>query len=800
MKILFSWLKEFVDVSESPYNVADRLTMAGIEVASVDYLGEGFDNIVVARIEKIEKHPNADKLSLCQVSDGKGTYSIVCGATNIQEGYIVPLALPGAVLPGGFEIKKVRIRGVTSEGMLCSERELGISDDHSGIMILPKGSPIGESLKDFLGLDDYLIEIEITPNRGDCLSVLGVAREVSALYGVPLKVPEVNVVEDGEEIEDVARVNVENLDLCPRYSSRVIYDVEISPSPVWLQQRLRLSGIRPINNVVDITNYILLELGQPMHAFDLDLLDESRIVVKCPEEHLVFRTLDGVERNIAPDMLLIWDGRKPVAVAGVMGGENTEVRDETKRVLFESAHFSPISIRRTAKRLGLSTESSYRFERGVDPSGTLFAIDRAISIMREFSSFKVCKGFIDVKKEGDFTKKVSLRKERAVYVTGLEFEEEEVEGILSRLGFDVHREEGEFSVTVPPHRFDVEREIDLIEELVRVKGYDKVPTTYPNAPSPHKSVDHEFSIFRERLADNLVSLGFTEAINYSFMPVRKYDALKGYSHDFDGEPIKLSNPISEDTAVMRPSLVHGLLKNISLNLSRYEKNLRIFEIGKVFRKNLENDLFEEIRLGMALSGELYPETPINGGREVDFYLTRSVMENLLPGLGFREYAIAPQKTPSLFSKNESAGIVIDGITIGYLGKVNPEVLKLYEIDQDVYLAELSLSKLRDMKAEEAVFKPLSKYPPVERDVSFILPYDIGVGDIVEYIRRVHETIRKVYVFDLFVSEKLGSGKKSVGFRILFQSDERTLTDEEVNDIHRTIVKLVENRFGGKLRS
>ncbi|RMG60839.1 MAG: phenylalanine--tRNA ligase subunit beta, partial [Deltaproteobacteria bacterium] len=789
MKILFSWLKEFVDVPDTPENLADRLTMAGIEASSVEYLGKGFDNLVVARIEKIEKHPNADRLSLCQVWDGERTRPIVCGATNIREGDIVPLALPGAVLPGGIEIRKAKIRGVVSEGMMCSEKELGLSEDHSGIMILPEEAAVGSPVRDALFLDDYLIEVEITPNRGDCLSVLGVAREVSALYGIPLKKPKISFPEEGEDVTKVASVQIKDLDLCPRYSSRVVSGVKIAPSPLWMQQRLRLCGIRPINNVVDVTNYILLELGQPMHAFDLDLLEGAAIVVKRAGERMKFTTLDGMERDIEPDDLLIWDGKRPVALAGIMGGENTEVRETTTRVLFESAHFTPLTIRKTSRRLGLSTESSYRFERGVDPAGTLYAAERAVTLLAGMTDLVVHRGFIDVRERDDFSRSVPLRVERASKIAGLPFTREDAREILSGLGCEVKDGEGgTLSVTVPPHRFDLEREIDLVEELVRIRGYGEVPTTYPSARAPHTSKDHDFFLFREKTAEILSTLGFSECVTFSFMSGKLYETMKKFLPDFEEEPIRIANPISEETQVMRPSLFPGLVKALSHNLSHYERDVRIFEAGKVFSRAMKESLYEEYRVGFILSGDLYPKTHVNRGREVDFLFARSVLENLFSRLGKRETVIAPAKTPPLFEEGESCIIIIDGKTIGYIGKVHSEVLKIFDLERDFYYCEFSLTKLFDVPEKTAKFTPISKYPPVERDLSFVLPYDIPVGDIVEYVKRVHEFVRKVYVFDVFVSEKLGAGKKSVGLRIIFQSDDRTLTDRDVDDIHKTIVK------------
>ena len=553
MKIPYSWLKEFIDTRLSPAQAQEALTMAGVEVSSCRFLGEGLDSVVTARILEMRPHPDADRLSLCKVTDGSTTFGIVCGAKNMKAGDAVALAKIGARLPNGVEIKKAKIRGQASEGMLCSEQELKLAEASAGIMILPEDTAPGKPLADALGLSDWLLEVEITPNRGDCLSVLGVAREIASITGEKVVLPDVSFPEEGEPIGDLVRIDVSDPDLCPRYTARAISGVTIAPSPDWMRRRLTLCGIRPINNIVDVTNYLLLEVGQPMHAFDLDRLRGARIDVRAPKETLTFTTLDGSERKIDPGMLLIRDGEGPVAVAGVMGGANSEVVDGTTRVVFESAHFSPPSIRRTAKRLGLSSEASYRFERGVDPAGTVYAADRAVSLLSRFAPLSVAKGVIDVGGENVKPRTVPFRPERATRIMGRVYAPEACLEIFARLGFPVADDgTGTWNVTVPTHRFDIEREIDLVEEVARLSGYDSIPTTYPESKAPEFSGDDRFVDIQERAFDFLRGRGFSQAVNFSFVAGRTWERLGAFLGFDPADAVRLVNPISDDDDLDAP--------------------------------------------------------------------------------------------------------------------------------------------------------------------------------------------------------------------------------------------------------
>ena len=800
MKILYSWLKEFVDTRLSAAEIQDALTMAGVEVSSCRYLGEGFDNVVTSKILDQKQHPNADKLSLCRVTDGSLEYRIVCGARNMKAGDIVALARAGAKLPNGMEIRKAKIRGEHSEGMLCSEMELGLSEESSGIMILPADTAPGIPLTEALGLADWLLEVEVTPNRGDCLSVLGVAREIAAITGEKAILPEAGFREGTVPVSDLASVHVTDADLCPRYSARAIADVVIAPSPAWMQRRLSLCGIRPISNIVDITNYILLELGQPMHAFDLDRLAGAKIDVRRSGIPRRYTTLDGSERDILPEMLLIWDGEGPVAVAGVMGGLNTEVLPGTVKVLFESAHFDPASIRRTSRRLGLSSESSYRFERGVDPGGTMYAVDRAISLLERFASFTAARGAIDVGGEKDFARAVPFRPARAGRIVGREYTDEECREVFARLSFPVNEEgAGAWTVKIPPHRFDLEREIDLVEEVARIIGYDGIPVSYPESGAPDFSRDDRFTGILENASELLRVQGFTQAINFSFVSGKEWERHAPMLGFDPGDAMRLSNPISDDATIMRPHLLTGLLHNVALNVRRFKEDIRLFEVGKAFGKSLAETHFEEPRIGFVMHGRRFPDKWEGGQALLDFYDAKSVAESLVGLLGFSPVYFVPTASRPFLAQGKSADLLKDGETIGWVGAVRRELLTAFEIPGPAFYGEIRAAAAAG-PGKLSIYSPLPKFPPVSRDIACVLPARVPVGDVLAMITELHAEIESATVFDVYTGEKIGEGNKSVAFRVRIQPQDRTLTDADVNSIHTKIVKLLENRFGGKIRS
>ncbi len=800
MKVLYSWLTEFVDTRLSPREVQDALTMAGVEVSSCRYLGEGMDDVVVARILEMRPHPDAEKLSLCRVTDGKSEYRVVCGAKNMKTGDAVALARAGATLPAGMQIGKAKIRGQVSEGMLCSEQELGLAEESPGIMILPGDSQEGMPLAPAIGMADWLLTVEITPNRGDCLSVLGVAREVAAITGETVVLPEVSFAEDTLPAAEVASVVVTDRDLCPRYSARVITDVTIAPSPPGIQRRLALCGVRPINNIVDITNYLLLELGQPMHAFDLDRLAGNRIDVRKSGTPRTFTTLDGTAREILPEMLLIWDAEGPVAVAGVMGGQNTEVLPETRRILFESAHFAPASIRSTGRRLGLSTESSYRFERGVDPSGTMYAADRALSLLSGFADICVSAGSFDIGGDREYRRTVPFRPARAERVIGRTYSDRECTDVLTRLGFPVKEGgKGAWEVTVPAHRFDIEREIDLVEEIARLSGYDTIPTTYPESEAPDFSPDDRLAAEVERASEFLRTEGFSQAINFSFVSGKEWEkhaSLLGFD---PSDAMRVANPISEDTTLMRPHLLTGLLHNVEGSIRRFVDDIRLFEVGKAFGKSLAEGHFEELRIAFVMYGRRMPGTWSGAGETVDFYDAKGVAEAILALLGGKPFHFVPAASRPFLEPGKSSEIVKDGEAIGWVGAVCRDLLSALEIAGAAYYGEIRVHKA--LSAPVAVqYRAIPRFPPVFRDIACVFPMSVPVGDVLAMVRELSPEIREAEVFDVFTGAKIGAGRKSIAFRIRIQAEQRTLTDADVHSIHTKVVNLLENRFGGTIRT
>ncbi|MBP2676217.1 MAG: Phenylalanyl-tRNA synthetase beta chain, partial [Deltaproteobacteria bacterium] len=581
----------------------------------------------------------------------------------------------------------------------------------------------------------------------------------------------------------------------------VVTEVRVAPSPDWMQRRLALCGIRPINNVVDITNYLLLEFGQPMHAFDLDRLKGPRIDVRAPAVRMPFTTLDGTERNIDPGMLLIWDAEGAVAVAGVMGGRDSEVTDATTRVLFESAHFQPASIRRTARRLGLSSESSYRFERGVDPGGTLLAADRAVSLLAGFASVAPAKGFLDAGSGSGFVRKVRFRPSRAGRIVGLEYPPEKCREIFARLSFPVEEENAvEWNVSVPSHRFDIEREIDLVEEIARLSGYEAIPTTYPESKAPEFSPDDRFVDLTEKACDFLRAGGFHQSVNFSFVSGRKWERL-GNLLGFDpADAVRVRNPISDDTTLMRPNLLTGLLQNAADNARRFVEDIRLYEIGKSFGKRYVEGHFEEPRLAMILSGKRLPSNWSGVAANVDFYDIKGAMEGLLLHLGAGPLHAVPTVQRPFLEEGKAADLLSQGECIGWFGALRRELLSEYEIPGPVFYGEIRLQAATATPRPVGIYRPLPKFPPVFRDLACVFPASVPVGDVLALVREVAPEIDEAVVFDVFTGEKIGKGFKSVGIRVKFQPSDRTLTDADVHSIHTKVVDLLENRFGGRIRT
>jgi phenylalanyl-tRNA synthetase beta chain len=802
MKVSLNWLKDYVEIRLELKDLINLLTMAGLEVEEATSVGEGFEGVVVAEINAIRKHPNADRLTLVEVKTHQATYAVVCGATNIKEGQKVPLALVGARLPNGIEIKRSKIRGVSSEGMLCSAIELGLGQDASGIMILPDHVPLGVDPGEALGLKDTILGISITPNRPDCLYAIGIAREIAALTRQKMKYPLSSLPNRGEEIHQKTSVTVLDQDLCPRYVARLIEGVKIGPSPYWMRNRLEKVGIRSINNVVDVTNYIMMEYGQPLHAFDFEMLEEGRIVVRRAKEGEKFVTLDGVERTLDGEMLMICDGRKPVAIAGVMGGLNSEIREDTQRVFLESAYFSPEGNRKTSKKLGLETEAAYRFGRGIDYGGCLSAANRATQLIQELAGGRVAEGVVDVYPAPIQSKPIRLRIKKIHQILGTEVSCNQARDYLNLLELEVQEEKEDILIVTPPSfRGDLEREIDLIEEVARLNGYDRIPMTIPTGPPSSEKRSKEF-LMERKVIDTLIVHGYHEVINYSFTSPAFGDMIGFPPGDSRRQFLRIVNPLAEDSSVMRTTLIPGLMETLRYNLSRKNSNLKLFELKRVFLPQGGEKLPKEIKFlaGLAMGFDRDSHWAISPPRSVDFYDVKGCVEDLLEvlqikGINFFRAEDIPYLHPGKASK-----VVLDQEVLGVLGEIHPHVLSHYDVQGKVYLFELDFNKIVKWAREERRFQSLPKFPAVYRDLSIVVDKTLEAERVVEAIRTLQQPfIEEVMLFDIYQGSPIPEGKKGISFRIRYQAKDRTFTDEEVNQYHEMVFSRLKEVFQIELR-
>ena len=827
MNVTLNWLKNYIDFEFSPSELADRLTMLGIEVESIKQLGAELEGVVVGSVTSIQPHPNADKLVLCQVDIGETEeLQIVCGAPNAREGMLAPVATIGATLPIGLTIKRAKLRGEVSLGMLCSEKELGLSEDAAGLMELPTDTPLGTSLSEALGLDDVVFELEITPNRPDCLSLIGVAREIRAETGNALKLPQVDFNEDETDIREMTSVTIEAPDLCPRYAARVIRGVKVGQSPAWLQHQLESVGVGVINNIVDITNFVLMEYGQPLHAFDYHKLTENRIVVRRAAAGENITTLDEIARELTPDMLVIADAEKPVALAGIMGGYDSEITETTCDVLLESAYFNPSSIRATAKALGISTEASYRFERGADPGVVLAALDRAAQLIAELAGGSICKGIVDVYPGQQPLRRIQLRPERVNFILGTALEAAEMVQILRHLGFDIEEsrpevaptgtkkdrdpevaptEKSVFQVTAPTFRSDITREIDLIEEIARVYGYDNIPTTLPKGDIP-VPVPNPSTEVRKHIKYFLLAAGMMEAINYSFCDPNCFDKIRFTADNPLRDALKLRNPLSPEMSVLRTTLIPSLLENAQHNRNHQIDTIALFEIGNVFiqdggssRSDLRIATLEPERVTGILAGQIGDGVYSNPYREPDFYDIKGLVEGILEVCGIVDYTLQKTDAPT-FHSGRNAAVLLDDRQLGTFGEAHPEVLENYDLPYKAYLFDFDMEALVDAAIFAKRFEPIPVYPKVERDLAIVvdkeLLSDIPTGLIYATGGELVESVR---LFDVYEGEQVPEGKKSLAYAITYHSATETLTDKAVNALHDKVVKRLNQELGAELR-
>ncbi len=799
MKISLNWIKEFVNLNDiSTEDIAAKLTMSGLEVEDVVDQKKLYKNFIVGYVKETEKHPNADKLAICKLFDGKSDLQVICGAPNVAAGQKVVFAPIGTIIPNGnFEIKKAKIRGIESNGMICAEDELLLSDDHTGIMVLDESLEAGLSISEVLKLDDVILEIAITPNRPDALSHIGVARDLSALFDRDLHIPEIKLNETEEDINQLASVIIEDKINCPRYIATVVKDVTITESPEWLKNKLEKIGLRPRNNIVDITNLILHECGQPLHAFDLDMLADKKIIVKSTKSETNFTTLDSKERKLPQNTLMICDGQREVAIAGVMGGENSEITQSTKNILIESAYFNSTSVRKTSKTLGLSTDASYRFERGTDPSITKYAAQRCAQLVSELADGKIVKGILDVYPNVILPKEIELRFSRTTKILGYHIPSEKIKNILSRLGLALKvLDDNRLLVSVPTFRPDLEREIDLIEEVARINGYDNIPAVSKINITLEKKIDETETDEQIRQAAN--ALGFFEMINN---PLQSEKAAV-----LTGNPIKISNPLSEDMECLRTSLLSGALITVAKNIRQGVKDIKLFEIGDVFNKVTDNEIksfddFKETqKLLFVISGNVSVKTWNTVEKESDFYFLKGLIDSFLRKITLDNvlidlyYSTANEIYAYYLTKN------FQEMVLGIGGRIKSEVLTQFDINQDVYCFEFDLSAMKAIHSNQKTYNEPLKYPKITRDFAFVLDKSVKYLDVKDFIKKKSsKLLKEISIFDVFENESLGTDKKSLAFTLEYYDDKRTLTEEEVESDFNNLIALITKEFNAQLR-
>jgi len=813
MKFTLNWLQNYIDTqSLSPDEIAENLTMLGLEVDAIAPLYQELASLKTGLVTSAEKHPNADKLTVCQVQVGEESHQIVCGAPNVRQDLAVVVALPGTILPGNFKISKSKIRGVASFGMICSESELGLSNEHDGIMELPEGTEHGQSFIKAHGLEDTFVEVDLTPNRPDCASVIGIAREIAGVVRKPLTLPIQDAVIDKTSSE--FSVEIENSELCPRYAGRLIKNVKIGPSPWWLKKRLLSVGLRPINNIVDITNFVMLEYGQPLHAFDFDTLAGKKIVVRTPrQDELTFATLDDAARQLDPETLMICDGEKPIAVAGVMGGLNSEVTDTTTTILLESACFNSVSVRKTARKLNLATDASYRFERGVDPGGTINALSRATELMCDLAGGNAPADGIDCYPGKTELPTLNFNVSRTNSLLGIQLTGEEIADLLESIGIHSRiADKDNLTVTPPSFRIDIEREADLVEEIARLYGYNNIPATLPKVNLSYPEQDSN-RLRRLQIAERLTSVGYTEAINYSFISEKHSEMMLIAQGDKRFDPVRLLNPLSEDQSVMRTMLLPGLLENVKRNINQQKSAIKMFEIGKVFTpagSNVQPN--EKTLLSGVLSGNRHGEnSPLHFKHEpVDIFEAKGCVEFIISEMDLGpvgeteavRFIMPASDCKEPFAEiGFSLDILLGDVKLGSLGKIKEEVLRSFSIKHDVYYFDLEYDSICEQQTINKGFSSLPVYPSVKRDIALVVSEMVSAGELLAKVRNSRDKlIESCDIFDLFQGEKIPEGYKSVALSITYRSPTKTLTEKNVEKSHSKIVRLLTDEFGGSFRN
>ena len=787
MRLPLSWLKDYMNtdgIENAEY--MHKMTMSGSIVEGIENAADEFKNVVTGKILKIEKHPDADKLVVCQVDVGEDApIQIVTGATNVFEGAVVPVAKHKSTLPGGVKITKGKLRGVESFGMMCSTDELGISEERAtGILILSDDTPIGEDITKVLGLDENVAEFEITSNRPDCMSIIGLARETAATFKRPFNVNVPQVKENSENAEEMASVEIRNADLCSRYIGRIVKNVKIAPSPDWMQKRLKACGIRAINNVVDITNYVMLEYGQPMHAYDLDHVEGKKIIVRNAEKDEKLETLDDQPRMLGESMIVIADEKRAIGVAGVMGGANSEVCDDTTTVLFESACFNAAAVRKGAKALGMRTDASALFEKGLDSENCLPAINRACELMVQLGAGEVVGGIIDeypIKKQQLV---LDFEPEKMNAFLGMDIPRDEMVEMLARLDFKVENDK----VYVPTYRGDIEGMADISEEVARIYGYDRIPTTLMKGEMVAGGKTDKQKL-RDTVRDCLAANGLYEIITYSFIDPKENAMVRIPEDDSRSNFVRITNPLGAENSVMRTDMTSSLLKTLRTNYTRRNAQAALFELGTIFTPIEGEQLPRETQqIAVGMYGEY------------DFYSIKGIIETLFEKVGIYDCTYVACKDNPTYHGGRCAEILSGDKKLGIIGQIHPSVSAEFKIDTDVYAAIIDFEVLSELADMQRHYVPLPKFPAVTRDIAVTLDKDVEVGEIVKIIKANRKGIIESYnLFDIYEGIQVGKGKKSVAYSLTFRSADKTLTDDDVNPIVNTILKQLEEKLGAQLR-
>ncbi len=799
MLVPVKWLKEYVDININTDELADQMTMSGSKVEEVRHWGEGLDEVIVGRIEKITPHPRADKLVVAKVTIGGKELQIVTGAENIHEGDKIPMALEGTELPNGVIIEETFFRGEASQGMMCSPDELGIpkhmvpEEFKGGIWILDPDSEIGKPFTEVLPLVEDVIEFEITSNRPDCLSVLGMAREAAATTGMELSPPQIKLKEEGIDWSNDGAVSIEDEDGCYRYVARRISDVKIEPSPQWMQQRLIQAGVRPISNVVDITNYVMLEIGQPLHAFDAEKIVDQHIIVRQAKEGEAFKTLDGVERKLTSNMTLIADAENALGIAGVMGGEESEITDQTTSIILESANFNQDRIRKTSQELGLRTEASSRFEKGMDPELCLLAANRACQLIEELGTGKINAGVLDQYPKPAKCFQMEIRPEKVNGLLGTDLSTDEMIDILNSLEIKAEKSQENIMVTAPSFRKDLQQEADFIEEIGRIYGFDKITPTLMKGDIMVGGLS-ERQKMEERLKDTLAACGCFESLTYSFVSPSSVDAIRLPKDSFKRDFVKLLNPLGDETSVMRTSILPNMMEVIARNIHRNVPTGRFYEIGHVFYSELEETADElpmevtELVIGIF-------------GKDEDFFTLKGIVQHLLEKMGIKQISYEAETNHPSYHPGRCATVYADGKLLGTMGEIHPIVGKNYDLDKDrCYAAEINGNLLLEMASVKPLYQTLPRYPSIVRDLALVLEESVPVKSIEEIICEYGgDWLESFELFDVYQGNQIGEGLKSVAYTMTFRHTERTLKDSEVDQVVQRLVKELQKQLKAKLR-